>query len=115
MEKETNVTVYEKEAVTIYAYWKDFDGDIQKWKNSIYEMFRWDMTYGYAHDILVYESNAMGAYVRLIIKTAFEDSVVETMDRLGFKELRIGHDKIGAVECTDLPDDALYDIIVIDY
>lgn len=115
MEKKARVNVYAKEAVTIYAYWKDFDGDIQKWKNSIYEMFRWDMTYGYAHDILVYESNECGAYIRLIIKPSFEDSVIDTMDYLGFKELKVTHDEVGVIECTDLPSDALYDIIVIDY
>ncbi len=114
MEKKARVNVYAKEAVTIYAYWKDFDGDTQKWKNSIYEMFRWDMTYGFAHDILVYESNASGAYIRLIIKPAFKECVVETMENLGFKELRISDSEIGAIDCTDLPDDMWYDIVVID-
>lgn len=114
MEKKARVNVYAKEAVTIYAYWKDFDGDIQRWKNSIYDMFRWDMTYGYAHDILVYESNESGAYIRLIIKPPFTEPVLETMQELGFNNLRVTHDEIGTIECTDLPEDMLYDIVVIE-
>ena len=113
MEKKARVNVYAKEAVTIYAYRKDFDGDIQKWKNSIYEMFRWYMAYGYAHDILVYESNECVAYIRLIIKPPFEDSVLDTMDSLGFKELKVTHDEVGVIECTDMPDDMLYDYVYI--
>ena len=114
MEKKARVNVYAEEAVTIYAYWKDFDGDIQKWKNSIYEMFCWDMTCGYAHDILVYESNKCGVYIRLIIKPAFEDAVLGTMDSLGFKELKVTHDGVGAIECTDLPEDMWFDYVYID-
>ena len=114
MEKKAKVNVYAKEAVTIYAYWKDFDGDIKRWKNSIYDMFRWDMTYGYAHDILVYESNANGAYIRLIIKPAFKESVLDTMQELGFRNMSVTHDEIGTIDSTELPEDMLYDIVVID-
>ncbi len=114
MSKKARVNVYAEDAAHITARLEEFDGDVAKWKNSVYELFRYDMTYSFAHKIDVGESRKGGVFVSLIIKPAFEESVKETMGDLGFRNLNVYHEDIGTIECTELPDDMLFDYVKID-
>ena len=54
-------------------------------------------------------------FVSMSIKPSFERSVIETMEDLGFREIKATHEDIGAIECTDLPEDMLIDFAIVDY
>ena len=114
MNKKARVTVYEHDAVRISAYLKDFAGITSEWKIAVYEMFRWQMTWGFAYKIDVIESNDSGVFLTMLIKPAFEKSVLETMENYGFTNIISLPDSIGTIECTDLPNDMLIDFAVVD-
>ena len=114
-EKKARVNLYTEDAVLITSHWRDFKGELQDWRNAIYDLFRWDMTYSYAHKIDVIESRKNGVFVSLRIKPEFEESVVETMKDLGFCKIKATHEEIGTIECTELPDDMLIDFAIVDY
>ena len=113
--KQARVTVYREDAVRITAHFKDFAGTVSEWKDAIYELFRWDMTWSFAHKIDVIESRSNGVFVSLSIKPKFEKPLLETMEDLGFRNIICVHEDIGAIECTDLPDDMLIGFAVVDY
>lgn len=115
MERHAKVNVYAKEAVFVTAHLNDFDGDVQKWKNAVYELFRYDMTYGFAYKIDVIESRSNGVFVSITAKPTFESPLLETMNTLGFCNVRAQHESIGSIECTDLPDNMLFDFAVVEY
>lgn len=112
--KKVKVNVYAEDAVFISAGLNDFDGDVEKWKDAVYQLFRYNMTFSFAHKIDVCESRKSGVFVSLVIKPAFQENVTETMDGLGFKELKTWHEDIGTIEGTDLPDDMLFDFVNVD-
>lgn len=114
MEKKARVLVYAEDALYITSTLNDFDGDVQKWKNAVYEMFRWDMGYSFAHKIDVVESRSSGVFILLICKPKFEKSIVETMKDNGFRNIKVRHDDIGVIECTEFPDDMLIDFAIVD-
>ena len=114
-EKYATVDVYFEDAVRISAYYEDFDGDVKKWKNAVYEMFRWNMTYSFANKIDVLESRSSGVFLLIFANPKFEKNIVETMEDLGFRNIRAEHEDIGVIECTTLPEEALIDFAIVDY
>ncbi len=115
MEKKARVDVYMKDAVYIASYLNDFDGSVQDWKNAVYEIFRWDMTYGFAHQIDVKESCSSGVFVYIIAKPSYEKNILETMEDLGFRNTISRHEDIGTIECTEFPEDMLIDFAIVEY
>ena len=115
MEKKAKVNVYTEDAVHIWAYLNDFDGDVQKWKNAVYDLFRWNMTYSFAHKIDVIESRSSGVFVSIIAKPAYENNILAVMEDDGFRNVVAKHEDIGTIECTDLPEDMLIDFAIVDY
>lgn len=115
MERHAKVDVYARDAVFVTAYLKDFDGDVQKWKNAVYELFRYDMTCSFAYKIDVNENRSNGVFVSITAKPAYEIWLMETMPILGFCNAKAQHESIGSIECTELPDDMLFDFAIVDY
>lgn len=115
MEKKARVNVYMEDTVHVWSHLEDFDGDVAKWKNAIYELFRYDMTWSFAHKIDVIDSRSSGVFVSIISKPAFEESLLDTMHDLGFRNIKSEHEDIGAIECTELPEDMLVDFAIVNY
>lgn len=120
MEKKIKVDICLEDAVCISSRLSDFKSDgihdeAQKWKYAIYQLFRFDMTWGFAHKIEVRENNTTGVFVRLTIKPAYEEQTLELMEILGFRNMQVDHEEIGRIDCTDLPDGALLDYVYVDY
>ena len=115
MEKTVKVNVHSEDAVLITADLTHFNGDVQSWKSAVYELFRCNMTWSFAHEIDVRESNKDGVFVSLIIKPEFEKNALAAMEDLGFKDAVAHHEDIGWIECTDMPNDMLLDYVYIDY
>ena len=104
-----------EDAVHVVSYLSDFHGDVQKWKNAVYELFRWDMTYGFAHKIDVIENRSSGVFVSIVCKPSYEKWLMESMPIWGFINAKARHENIGSIECTDLPDDMLVDFAIVEY
>ena len=77
--KKATVNVYAEDVVCIYANLDNFDGGLTEWKDSIYQLFRYNMTFDFAHRIDVREGRENGVYVYLVIRPAFQESLMNTM------------------------------------
>lgn len=113
--KKATVNVYAEDVVCIYANLDNFEGGLAEWKDSIYQLFRYNMTFDFAHRIDVREGRKNGVYVYLVIRPAFQESLMNTMDELGFKNPIVTHEEIGAIECTDLPENMMFDFVEVQY
>jgi len=115
MDKHARVNVYEEDAVRVTASLEAFDGDVQKWKLMVYEVFRYQMTWDFAHRIDLRDYRDGGVYIIILCKPAYEKNIINTMKDLGFADVKAEHENVGVIECTDLPDDMLYDYVYTDY
>ena len=104
-----------RDAVRIEASYEDFNGNLDKWKDSFYQLWRLQLTWGFAHRITLNETKH-GVFVSLLVRPAYRDNAVETMDGFGYKNIKTYHENIGVIEC---PTDALVDMYIeeieIDY
>ena len=112
--KKAKTTIYAQDALYVTAYLEDFDGDIAKWKVSFYELWRYQMTWYFAHTIELFDSEQHGVFVNIVCKPAFKDSLLNTMESLGYRNVKVQNDEVGFIHITDLPDDMLFDFAVID-
>lgn len=115
MPKKARVNVYAKDALYIIAHFGDFDGDVEAWKNAVYQVFRCNMTWSFAHMIDVREGRNLGVYICIIANPVYEENIVSFMEDNGFRNIKTHHEDIGAIECTDLPGDMLIDFAIVDY
>ena len=115
MDKQFRANVYLEEAVRVYSHLNDFPGTDSEWKDAVYQLFRYNMTWDFAYRIDVFEGRSRGVFVVLLIKPAYEERLKATMDDLGFKNVVSAHEEIGVLECTDLPDNHLIEYVEVDY
>lgn len=115
MDKKARVNVWMEDALNVSATLNDFDGDVQKWKLTFYELWRYQMTWHFAYRISVHDRRNGGVYVCILCKPAYEKNIVETMESLGYRNIIVEHENIGTIECTDLPEDMLIDFVDVDY
>lgn len=76
-----------RKAVRIVAYLNDFDSNGNKWRDSFYELWRYQMTWGFAYSINLYESRQKGVYVCMDVKTEYKKDALATMEDLGYKRV----------------------------
>lgn len=115
MDKKARVYVYAEDAISVTATLNDFNGTVQEWKIAFYELWRYQMTWHFAHKISVHDSRGSGVYVCVLCKPAYEKNIVDTMESIGFRNVKVQHEDIGTIECTDFPDDMLIDFVAVDY
>lgn len=115
MDKQFRANVYLEEAVRVQSHLNDFSGMGSEWKYAVYQLFRYNMTWGFAHRIDVKEGRSRGVYVDMLINPAYEEQLKETMDGLGFKNTVCTKEKIGQIIGYDLPEDTMIDYVDIDY
>lgn len=104
-----------KAAVEIVAYLDNFDGDVQKWEHSFYQIWRYQMGYSFAYFIGVNENRRNGVFVRLIIKPGFKQNVLDMMDDLGYREIKISDAAVGVVYGAEREDCDDVDLLDLDY
>lgn len=107
---EKRVPIYGEDAVRVTANYKDFDGNISQWRDTFYELWRYQMTWSFAYEIEVIEGRD-GVFVSILSKPDFEKNIVETMGALGYGNVKHYAEKVGVVESLDVGD---YDTVVID-
>ena len=103
-------------ATQIIAYLNDFDNGereenkVAAWKNAFYELWRWQMGWGFAHKIELTESRALGVLVVLLVKNQYKDSVISMMENLGYNNIKTFDETIASVDIYDFGDDI--DIVI---
>ena len=104
-----------KQAIRVIAHLKDFNGDNDKWKWSFYQIWRYQMTWDFAYSIEVRESRANGVYVDLLIKPSYREALMDTMESLGYKDVKTYNEWVGIVWACE--HDGLNDIeeLVLEY
>lgn len=111
MDKKVRADVWEETSFLMVSHFNDFDGDLQKWRNSFYEVWRYQMTWSFAYTIEVNESRSRGVFISVRVRPAFKDSASDMMESLGYRNVEITEEKIGVVETYTLPDD-WWDVVV---
>lgn len=91
-------------AVNIIARYKDFDGDLDAWKDAFYQVWRYQLTFDFAHEIALKESKA-DVYIKIICKPCYKDNCVELLKSLGCKEITEETAVIGGISAYDFTDD----------
>lgn len=114
MSRSKQVSVYPKEARYVVAHYKDFEGDLQDWRNAFYELWRYQMTWSFAHEIIVSESRKNGVFVKLTIR-GYEDVLLNTMESLGYRSVKVGDTIIGVTDDAIEFDGDYIDIIELDF
>lgn len=106
----------EKEpALRVIAHYEDFDGGIDKWKDSFYQLWRIQLTWDIAHSIYLRETRKRGVYVDLLIKPAYKEELLANMDDFGYKNIQTYDENVAFLSTYDR--DELYDVaeIHLDY
>ena len=110
--------VYDRKEKAIYVTSKleDFDGDVQKWKDAFYELWRYQMTYSFAYKIEVKESGGSyferKVFVDLLVRENYKDNVIDLMKTLGYQNINISEETIGIIDGYEHDILDLHDIIL---
>ena len=85
--EDKKIFVSAKNAYRIEANFVDFDGDLDKWKDAFYTMWRWQMTFDYAYMIKA-DDRRTSVYFCAVVKPAYKDQVVEAMEEYGYRKIK---------------------------
>lgn len=116
------IEVEKRKAVRIIAYYEDFDPkgwnstatEDQKsecWKLAFYEMWRMQMTWGYAYEIEARESRQNGVHISICVKEGYAKNAKDTMEAIGFRDVRSYEEYVAVTDGFDLDDDT-YSVFV---
>ena len=104
-----------QEALRVTSYFKSFDGDLDRWKDSFYQLWRLQLTFSFAHQIALYETRSGGVYVSLLIDPKYEEDVLVNMEGLGYRDIRTCPEHLGVVAYTsDKFLDQYIDVVVVE-
>lgn len=103
MEKEVKTTLWiEDGAIRLEADCNDFEGDVEKWKDAFYQIWRYQMTWDFAYSIKVAERRETGVYLSMLIKKAYAKQVKELLKDLGYMKISISPEHVGIVQTYDI-------------
>ena len=104
---EKKIAVFVEDAIEITSSLLDYDGDLSKWKNSVYDLLRLQLSTNCIYSIGIHE-NRFGVFVRLVVKQGFEQSVMEFMTKRNFTNIHSNHTQAGVADRFELPGDMEY-------
>lgn len=116
---------YFENSITVRTWFKDFKPEnitefitdnrskLELWKYSIYELYRYQLSFEYAYSINIRETRRSGVYVMLVIKPAFNTSVLGLLETLGFTNIETENTKTAIIDGYELPENV--DAIEIEY
>lgn len=104
------------EAIRITSRLDDFDGDVAKWKDAFYELWRYQMTWSFAYKIEVIESGGSyfdrKVFVELVVKEAYKTNALDLMETLGYRNVKTEDIKVGIVNEYKHDLDDIYELIL---
>lgn len=103
MEREVKTTLWIEDGVLrVRAYISDFDGGHEKWQKSFYMLWRYQMTWDFAYEITVHEVHDGDVCVSMLIKESYKDQLLNTMEGLGYRNVRVEPEHVGIVQSYDI-------------
>lgn len=92
-----------RKAIRMVAYMNDYQGgDLNKWRNSFYEIWRHQMTWNFAYRIELQESRKNGVYVCLDVRLGYKQSALEMLEDLGYRKVNVFEETAGVFDDLDL-------------
>ena len=101
-------------ATNVRAYYRDFDGELSKWKDSFYTLWRYQLTWDFAYRIDLKETKN-GVYVDMLIRNSYKKNVLETMEDLGYRSVYEDDVFIGEVWAYEHDELEGIEALVLDY
>ena len=111
MKPDEKVTAY-----CISASFEDFDGDLQAWKDTFYELWRVQLTHEIAYEIKLIERRTNSDYgwvvnLDILVKEDFKDRTLDWMGKNGYRNIRTREETVGIVYgYNDEPGDDIEDV-----
>ena len=62
------------------------------------------MTFSFAHEITLHETNDHDVCVSILSKKAFAKTLIPTMEGLGYRKIRTESERVGIVQLYDIDD-----------
>lgn len=94
--------IYTEKAYRFTATFEAFGGDVEKWKQAFYEVWRHQLTYSFAYEIELRE-NRSGVFLSMLVREAYKEQA-EGLSELGY-HFSIDEETAGVINDYDLPDD----------
>ena len=113
MEKEIKTSLFVEDGVRVMAYLSDFNNDVNDWKKSFYEIWRYQMTWDFVFEIKIYEVHGGDICVSMLIKKSYSNNVLDMMEYLGYANVRITEEHVGIVQVWDIDDPVADDLFTV--
>jgi hypothetical protein len=94
--------IFKEKAFRFKAKFEEFSGDLAKWRDAFYEVWRHQLTYSFAYEIELRENNA-GVYLSMLVRESFKEQA-KGLEELGY-HFTITEETAGVINDYDLPDD----------
>lgn len=88
--------VAKEKAVRFVSHYTDFDGDVSKWKETFYTIWRYQMTWSFAYEIDLIDGHN-GVFIDILAKEDFASNVRELLPDLGYGKITEYECKVGFV------------------
>lgn len=106
MEKVVRADLWIEEGVRYRAFLNDFDGDVAKWKNAFYEIWRYQMTWHFAYEIGVHECSDKDVCISVLVRPAYKDNAKDMLEAIGCRNIHTEVEAVGVVPTYDIDDPA---------
>ena len=97
-----------KKALTITSDFSNFDGDVRKWQESYFTLLSYKNTFSSSFYKLDLQSTRDTPYVFLLVSITQKDTIKETMESLGYKNIVMNEFTVCYLEPDDYEDDTYY-------
>lgn len=111
--KQGRVNVYSEKAIRVISFYYDFNGGLDKWKDSFYQLWRLQLTWSFAYRLELHEIRSKGVYVDILCKPSFVNELVANMGEFGYRAITTKPCNVGMVDGYELPEDI--DYMEVDY
>ena len=92
-----------RKAIRITARYREFNGTLEQWKESFYELWRYQLTWGFAYSLGLNEGRE-GVFLELAIRPQYRDHVIDLMERLGYEGIFEADHTLGIIDPYELED-----------
>ena len=99
-----------RKAIRMVAYLNDFDADLNRWRKSFYEVWRYQLTWNFAYRIKLDESRKTGVFILIDVRLGYKQNALEMLENLGYRKIEVT--EVTAVVFDDLEMDV--DLVVAD-
>ena len=111
MGKKATISLEErKKTVSLVSYYRDFKGDLDKWRRSYFDLLSWKNTFEFTYAMDIHSTGDHEAYLWMILRNpAQKEAVIEMLEDLQYSNV-ISHDvTVGEVYCDDYEIEYLFE------